>query len=114
MPYVSDETVSWANRVLSTGSAAGRKAMLTTNAVLPPAGGIDLAGRSPERNSTRYARLHEARSRRGGSIRFTGLRPVSQNGSRRGATKQPSDCRPPLRAKGRPHCGGYRGKAGTS
>lgn len=43
MPYVSDEQVDWANRVLRDGSMAARKAMLTSNAVLPPAGGIDLS-----------------------------------------------------------------------
>lgn len=43
MPYASDELVAHANKVLATGSYKARYALLTTNAVLPPSGGIRLA-----------------------------------------------------------------------
>jgi hypothetical protein len=43
MPYASDELVSHANKVLATGSSTAKHVLLTTNAVLPPSGGIRLA-----------------------------------------------------------------------
>ncbi len=43
VPYASDELVDHANKVLATGSYNAKYALLTTNAVLPPSGGIKLA-----------------------------------------------------------------------
>ena len=43
MPYASDELVAFANKVLATGGYQAKHAFLTTNAVLPPSGGIRLA-----------------------------------------------------------------------
>lgn len=84
MPYASDETVKWANKVLSTGGFQARKAMLTTNPVLPPSGGITLAAITGHagRAFDAVVKLNYSKLKIGAasdSIKFIKLRPNEKN-----------------------------------
>lgn len=97
MPYVSDHIVSWANGVLRDGSAAARKAMLTSQPVLPPSGGITMAavghaGADPDTVLTlNYSKLKIGAA--ADSIAFIKLRPNAKNeiGAMTFAMKRPAD-----------------------
>lgn len=97
MPYVSDATVNWANGVLRNGSFSARKAMLTTNAVLPPSGGIKLAAiAGPNAEFKDVVALDYSKLKIGAasdSIAFIKLRPNEKNevGAMTFVMKSPQD-----------------------
>jgi len=84
MPYVSDETIRWANRVLETGSYHARKDLFIKNPILPPSGGISLValGRPATDKFSDVVTLDYGKLKIGGaeeSVKFIKLRPNEKN-----------------------------------
>jgi hypothetical protein len=92
MPYVSDETVLWANGVLAKGSFHALKSLFTTHPIVPPSGGINLAAVGLAGDLPfDYSKLKIGSA--ANSIKFIRLRPNEKNeiGAMTFVLKSPAD-----------------------